>query len=105
MAAPGMRIEARHRDLVRQPLLAKELAKAAVIVLDPPFAGAGPQMPEIAGSGVARIIMVSCNPKALASDARQLHAAGYGLKRLTVIDQFLWSSGVESVAVFAKRRR
>ena len=104
-AAPGLRLEALHRDLVRQPLLAGELGRAAVIVLDPPFNGAGPQMGEIAASGVARVIMVSCNPRALRQDAGLLHAAGYRLERLDVIDQFLWSSGVESVAVFVKPRR
>ena len=104
-AASGMRLEALHRDLVRQPLLAGELGRAVAIVLDPPFAGAGPQMAEIARSGVARVIMASCNPRALRQDAGLLHAAGYGLERLTVIDQFLWSSGVESVAVFVKPRR
>lgn len=104
-AAHGMRLEALHRDLARQPLLAAELGRAVAIVLDPPFAGAGPQMAEVARSGVARVIMVSCNPRALRQDSSLLHAAGYRLDRLTVIDQFLWSSGVESVAVFVKPRR
>ncbi len=104
-AASGLRLETLHRDLVRQPLLAAELARAAVIVLDPPFAGAGPQMREIARSGAARVIMVSCNPRGLRQDSAMLHEAGYRLERLAVIDQFLWSSGVESVAVFAKPRR
>ena len=103
--APGMRIEAQARDLVRQPLLAKELGKAAIVVLDPPFSGTGPQMGEIARSGVARVIMVSCNPRVLRQDAAQLHAAGYRLEQLSVIDQFLWSSGVESVSVFVKPSR
>ncbi len=104
-AAPGLRLEALHRDLVRQPLLVGELGGAAAIVLDPPFNGAGPQMGEIAASAVARVILVSCNPKALRQDAGLLRAAGYRLDRLSVIDQFLWSSGVESVAVFVKPRR
>ncbi len=103
-AASG-RLEALHRDLVRQPLLAVEFARAVAIVLDPPFAGAGPQMTEVARSGVACVIMVSCNPRALRQDAGLLHAAGYRLERLAVIDQFLWSSGVESVSVFVKPRR
>lgn len=104
-AASGLRIEALHRDLARQPLRAAEFGRAATIVLDPPFAGAGPQMGEVARSGVARIVTVSCNPRALAKDSSSLRAAGYRLERLTVIDQFLWSSGVESVAVFVKPRR
>ena len=104
-AADGMRLRATRRDLTRQPLLAREFAGAAAIVLDPPFAGAGPQMPEVARAGVPRVILVSCNPRALAKDAALLHAGGYQLERLRIIDQFVWSSEVESVAVFAKPRR
>ena len=104
-AANGMRLRATRRDLTRQPLLAREFAGAAAIVLDPPFAGAGPQLPEVARAGSPRVILVSCNPRALARDAALLHAAGYRLEQLSIVDQFVWSSGVESVAVFAKPRR
>ena len=100
-AVAGRRVEAVLRDLARQPLSAKELAGAAAIVLDPPYAGAAAQMPGIAASGVPRVIYVSCNPGALACDARALQAAGYTVISATPIDQFLWSSQVESVTVFA----
>ena len=103
--AHGLRLEAVQRDLARQPLLAGELGRAAAIVLDPPFAGAPAQLREIAGSGVPRVVMVSCNPRALEADGRLLHEAGYRLERLTVIDQFHWSSGVESVAAFSRGAR
>ena len=104
-AVDGMRLRATRRDLTRQPLLAREFAGAAAIVLDPPFAGAGPQMLELTRAGAAQVILVSCNPRALTRDAALLHDAGYQLEQLTIIDQFVWSSGVESVAVFAKPRR
>ncbi len=103
--ARGLRLEVVQRDLARQPLLGAELGRAAAIVLDPPFAGAGMQMHEIARSGVARVVMVSCNPRALEGDGRLLHEAGYRLERLTVIDQFHWSGGVESVAAFGRPAR
>ncbi len=99
-AGAGRRIEAHHRDLNRQPLLARELAGANAVVLDPPHAGAGAQMREIAASAVPRIVYVSCNPAALAQDARLMANAGYRLARYRVIDQFLWSARVESVCVF-----
>ncbi len=102
---PGTRMQVEQRDLTRQPLLAASLAKAAVIVLDPPFAGAGPQMPEIAAAGVKRVILVNCNPHALAKDAAWLRGAGYTLERLSIVDQFVWSTGVESVAVFSRQDR
>ncbi len=101
-AATGTRVEAVHRDLVRQPLQAKALAGAAAIVLDPPFAGAAVQMGAIAASGVARVIYVSCNPNALGREVRVLHEAGYRLELATPIDQFLWSAQVEAVAVFTR---
>ena len=101
-AAGGRPIEVCHRNLARQPLSAKELAKAAAIVLDPPFGGAAAQMAAIASSAVARVIYVSCNPAALARDARVLRTAGYRLLTATPVDQFLWSAAVESVTVFGR---
>jgi 23S rRNA (uracil1939-C5)-methyltransferase len=103
-AIAGRRVDAIQRDLARQPLTAKELGSAAAIVLDPPFAGAAAQMPAIAASGAGRVIYVSCNPAALARDARVLRAAGYTLHSATPVDQFLWSAAVESVCVFHRAR-
>ena len=97
------RVEAHARDLARQPLSAKELSAFATVVLDPPHGGALAQVSNIAASGVARVIYVSCNPAALARDAKLLHDAGYNLLSATPIDQFLWSARLESVAVFAAR--
>jgi 23S rRNA (uracil1939-C5)-methyltransferase len=78
------------------------MAGAAVVVLDPPYAGAGAQMKNLAGSAVPRIIYVSCNPDALANDAALLRRAGYGCVNATPIDQFPYSENLESVVVFAK---
>lgn len=103
-AVAGRRVEAVLRDLARQPLSAKELTGAAAIILDPPYAGAAAQMAGIAASGVERVIYVSCNPGALARDGRVLHGAGYRLLTATPVDQFVWSSQVESVCVFEHGR-
>lgn len=99
------RITATQRDLARQPLRAKELAGFAALVLDPPYAGAKPQMAAIAESRVPVVAYVSCNPAALARDAAVLAAAGYGLDRATPVDQFLWSARLESVCVFRRKAR
>lgn len=99
-AAGGTRITVTQRDLARQPLAAAEFAGSSAVVLDPPYAGAAMQMPLIAAARVPRVIYVSCNPAALARDAGVLHAAGYARAAATPIDQFLWSSRVESVTVF-----
>ncbi len=94
------KLEIRRRDLVRQPLLANEFSGFAVIVLDPPQAGAAAQMPFIAQAKVPVVIYVSCDPVSLGRDAAVLHNAGYRLEQVTPIDQFLWSARLEAVAVF-----
>jgi 23S rRNA (uracil1939-C5)-methyltransferase len=95
------RISIVQRDLARRPLMVAEMAKAAVVVLDPPYNGAGPQMKNLVASGVKRIIYVSCNPDALAADAFVLARAGYNILAATPIDQFPYSKNIESVVVFA----
>jgi len=99
------RIEVVRRDLGRQPISSAELAAFAVVVLDPPYAGAAAQVAAIAAAGVSRVIYVSCNPAALAHEVRVLRAAGYRVLKATPIDQFLWSASLESVIVFEHSRR
>lgn len=99
------RITATRRDLARQPLLPKELATFAAVVLDPPFAGAPEQMAMLARAAVPRIICVSCNPAALARDAAPLARAGYVVAAATPVDQFLFSPHIEAVVVFSRPPR
>ena len=94
------RVEARQRDLARQPLSAAELAGFDAVVLDPPHAGAAAQIAQIASAKPPRVIYVSCNPAALARDARVLRQAGYRLLSATPIDQFLWSARLEPSVCF-----
>lgn len=101
-AGQAGRIEVAQRDLARQPLSAKELAGFSAVVLDPPHAGAAPQVAQIAAAGVPTVAYVSCNPATLARDARALHAAGYALAAATPIDLFVWSARLESVCVFRR---
>ena len=96
------RVEASQRDLARQPLSAKQVAGFAAVVLDPPHGGAAAQIGQIAASGVATVVYVSCNPATLSRDAEVLRVAGYRLEAVTAIDQFLWSARLESVSVFRR---
>jgi 23S rRNA (uracil1939-C5)-methyltransferase len=96
------RIEATQRDLARQPLSAKELARFAGVVLDPPHAGAAAQIPQIAAAGVPVVVYVNCNPATLGRDAKVLHTAGYRLDLVSAVDQFLWSARLESVCIFRR---
>jgi 23S rRNA (uracil1939-C5)-methyltransferase len=94
------KVEAKRRDLARQPYQANELSGFSVVILDPPHAGAAAQMPAIARSKVGTVIYVSCDPVSLGRDAAVLHGGGYRLEKVTPIDQFLWSARLEAVAVF-----
>lgn len=98
----GLRFDVETRDLVRQPVLAKDLGAARVVVLDPPHTGAPRQIEEIAAAKVKDVVYVSCNPAALTKDAHRLAESGYQVAEWTVIDQFLWSAEVEAVVTFTR---
>ena len=95
-------IETRVRDLLREPLSRKELEGLDAVVFDPPRAGAKRQAEMLARSQVPIVVAVSCNPATLARDARILVDGGYRLGEVVPIDQFVWSTHVEAVAVFRR---
>ena len=95
-------VTAEARDLVRRPLLAVELKRIDAAVIDPPRAGAAEQHRELAASRVVRVAGVSCNPATFARDARILTDAGFTLRRVLPVDQFLWSPHVELVGLFER---
>ena len=95
-------IEGRVRDLYRDPLSPRELERFEMVVLDPPRAGAKAQAEAIAASGLKRVVAVSCNPATLARDVAILAAAGFEIERLVPVDQFLWTSHLEAVAVLRR---
>ena len=95
-------IEARTRDLFREPLSRKELEGFDAVVMDPPRAGAKAQSEMLAKSKVGTVIAVSCAPATLARDVRILVDAGYKLESITPIDQFVFSAHVEAVAVLRR---
>jgi 23S rRNA (uracil1939-C5)-methyltransferase len=104
-AGLGQRLAAVGRDLGRAPLTGAELAGLDAVILDPPRAGAQAQARMLAGSAVARIAMVSCNPASFARDARILADGGYQLATVRLIDAFLWSARIELVASFCRPSR
>ncbi len=90
------------RDLMREPLSRNELGPYDCVVFDPPRAGAKAQAEMLARSKVPSVIAVSCDPGTLARDLRILVDGGYNIEQVTPIDQFLWSSHVETVAVLRR---
>lgn len=100
------RVTIEKRDLFRRPLTYKELdLKFDGLVFDPPRAGAEDQARQIARSTVQRVAAVSCNPITLARDLSILIEGGYVLKRVVPVDQFLWSSHLETVALLEKPKK
>jgi 23S rRNA (uracil1939-C5)-methyltransferase len=95
-------IEAKVRDLFRDPLAPIELDPFDAVVFDPPRAGAEEQAKELARSKVKTVVAVSCDPKTFARDAAILIAGGYRLESVTPVDQFAWSTHVEVVGVFRR---
>lgn len=101
--ATGLKpIDARARDLFREPLSATELNDFDAVVFDPPRAGADAQTKMIAKSKLKTVVSVSCNPATLARDARTLIDGGYKIESITPVDQFHYSPHIEVVAVFRK---
>lgn len=90
------------RDLMKAPLVSGELKDFDTVVFDPPRAGAEAQARQLAKSEVKTAIAVSCDPVTLARDAAILVEGGFVLKAITAVDQFKWSSHVETVAVFQR---
>ncbi len=90
------------RDLFRRPMMAQELKVYDAAVFDPPRAGAEVQVKELVRSGIKTVVAVSCNPATLARDLKILVDAGYRIKSVTPIDQFLWSPHVEAVALLSR---
>lgn len=96
------RLDARCRDLFRDPLTVSELEGLAGVVFDPPRAGARAQAEMLAASTVPVILGVSCNPASFARDARILVDGGYRLEWIHPIDQFPFGAHVELAGLFRK---
>jgi 23S rRNA (uracil1939-C5)-methyltransferase len=103
--AQGLKpVTTERRDLVRRPFMPKDFGRFDAVVLDPPHAGAKPQVELLAKAAVPRVVYVSCNPATLARDLAVLVAGGYAVDRVVPVDQFVWSAEVEAVAVLSRRR-
>jgi 23S rRNA (uracil1939-C5)-methyltransferase len=101
--AQGLKpIATKVRDLLQQPLAAKELADFHAVVFDPPRSGAKGQAERLARTRVPLVVAVSCDPGTLARDVRILVDGGYSIESVTPIDQFLFSAHVEAVAVLRR---
>ena len=95
-------VDARVRNLFKNPFTAEDLHDHDCVILDPPRAGAQAQVRVLAETNIPCIVYVSCNPQSFAQDAATLVQGGYSLSTLTIVDQFIWSPHTELAAVFTK---
>lgn len=68
-----------------------------VAILDPPREGAGGVLGALVPTRPRGVLVVSCNPAALARDLRPALAAGYQISRVTAFDLFPQTAHVETL--------
>ena len=75
---------------------------AQLVVLDPPRAGAGREVVEAIGKLQAqRVVLVACDPAALARDLGLFVAQGYQLEHMAAFDLFPHTHHFETVCVLS----
>ena len=101
-AGCGQNVSAETRNLFDTPLMADDMAGYDAVIIDPPRQGATAQIEQIMRSSIHTIAMVSCNPHSLCRDLLPLMQAGFHLRRVRMIDQFVWSTHIETIAIVSR---
>ncbi|RKD22379.1 23S rRNA (uracil-5-)-methyltransferase RumA [Caminicella sporogenes DSM 14501] len=75
-----------------------------IIILDPPRAGVNPKaLEKILKYKAKEIIYISCNPKTLAENLKQVKKAGYKVEKVVCVDMFPHTAHVESVVLIKRK--
>ena len=78
--------------------------KPDFIILDPPRDGVHPKaLSRIIGYGVEKLVYISCKPTSLARDLEIFIANGYEVQRCVPVDQFPWTTGIETVVLLSRK--
>lgn len=78
--------------------------KPDFIILDPPRDGIHPKaLKKIIAYGVDRLVYISCKPTSLARDLEVFLENGYEAARCAPVDQFPWTTGIETVCLLERR--
>lgn len=93
------KLQAFRRDLLKNPILTSELRKYDLIIINPPRNGAELQIIEISQLSKANLIIVSCDFNSFFRDLKILITKGFKLQKLTLIDQFYYTSHIEIIAI------
>ena len=87
----------------QEGLLCIERDKPDMIILDPPRDGIHPKaLPKIISYAVDRIVYISCKPTSLVRDLEVFLESGYVVKKAVAVDQFPWTTGIESICLLEK---
>lgn len=89
-----------HQQRVEQWLDSATTTTLHGVVVDPPRRGLGALVGTLCAASPRRIVLVACDPVALARDARLLGEAGYHLRALRAFDAFPMTHHLECVALF-----
>lgn len=92
-----------HLGPVADVLAGGAVARADVVVLDPPRVGAGRAVVDrVTALRAEQVVYVACDPAALGRDVAYLRERGYALTALRAFDIFPMTHHVECVAVFSR---
>lgn len=77
--------------------------KPDMIILDPPRDGIHPKaLTRIINYGIDRLVYISCKPTSLVRDLEVFLENGYVVEKAVAVDQFPWTTGIETVALLQK---
>ncbi len=78
--------------------------KPDMIILDPPRDGIHPKaLTKIIGYGIDKLVYISCKPTSLVRDLEVFLESGYVVEKAVAVDQFPWTTGIETVCLLSKR--
>lgn len=74
-----------------------------LLIIDPPRPGINPKaLTKIAAAGAAEILYISCNPKSLARDLKELENHNYKLEKFKAVDMFPHTKHLEVITLLKK---
>jgi 23S rRNA (uracil1939-C5)-methyltransferase len=93
-----------HAQRVEDAVQRLQRDRFETVVLDPPRQGCSPEvLDRVLRSKPQRVVYVSCNPDALASEFPRVLDAGYVADRVQPVDMFPHTTHIETVITFSRR--
>lgn len=78
--------------------------KPDMIILDPPRDGIHPKaLNKIIDYNIGKLVYISCKPTSLIRDLEVFLERGYVVEKAVAVDQFPWTTGIETVCLISKQ--